>query len=783
MSLSIILLTGCSGTRKLSKGQRLLVKNKLELKGKETNLSKSDLLSLTVQDPNESFLGLRIRLGVYNWAKDSNNNWWNRKLRELGEPPVILDSQAITKTLNRMKYDLASQGYFDPLISYKVKKKGLFFRKKKAKVIYIIRPNEPYRYRNITKDIQDDSIAALMTQWKEKTLLKKGAVYNVSTLEKERERITRQLQDIGYYAFSKEYISYAIDSSLGDFQMDVTLILRGVRDAQSDSNGNPRYLPHKKYYINDVNFIYESNRIPSGKGADSTHAEIINTLTKKQIREGDTLLPYYIKYQDKLDINPQILTQKTFVIPSEPFSLKNMEQSYSNLSDLRLFGYTNIVYQELPYDTTIPYMENNKLNCNISLIQAPKYNFSTQAEFTTSSGIQGIAANISFQDKNIFKGGEIFSLRLGGAFDIQSAVVGDKNNVWLNTFEAKIEAGLEIPRFLAPMSVDRFSKYFRPKTLLALGYSYQYKKDYQRTIVNASMSYIWKDGKSTHIFSPIEANSVKMYASSEFKKTIDTMSLINKRLKYQYEDHFILNSHYTYVYNGQDLRKQRGFNYVRFDMEAAGNLLYLGFKAFNAKKNADQQYELFTIPFAQYLRTVIDYKHHFVFAEDVALVLRSMIGVGFYYLNSKSLPYEKSFYGGGSNNIRAWRLYQLGPGSYDSPNKSIEQLGDINLVLNAEQRFPIFGGLKGAFFIDAGNIWLLRKNPEMPGAAFQFNTFLNDIAIGGGFGLRYDFGFFLIRLDAALPFRNPAKPNGQKWVLPKSQWSDILLNFGIGYPF
>lgn len=783
MSFSIFILTACSGTKKLSKGQKLLVKNKVEIKGSDQNLSKSDLLSLTVQDPNESFLGLRIRLSIYNMSKDSNQNWWNRKLRELGQAAVILDSQAIIKTIDRMQYKMASKGYFNPDISYVVKKRGIFERKKKAKVVYEIKPNQPYRYRNIDKDIQDTTIANLMTQWKQRTLLKSGNIYDVDVLEKERARITKRLQDLGYYAFSKEYISYAIDSALGNHTMDVTMILRGVREAALDSNGNPKYLPHKKYYINDVNFIYESNKMPKKITDTSTHIELINTLTKKEIKAGDTNLPYYIKYKYKLNIKPQVLTQKTFIVPSETFSLQNMEQSYLNLSDLRLFGYTNITYQELPYDTTKSYMDNNQLNCNISLTQSPKYNFSTQAELTTSSGIQGIAANIAVQDKNIFKRGEIFGLKLGVALDVQSALSNAQNPILLNTIEAKIEANLEIPRFLSPVSVDRFSKYFRPKTLISLGYSYQYKKDYQRTIVNASMAYYWKDGKHTHTLTPIDANIVKMYASSKFANTIDSLSLTNKRFQYQYEDHFLLNAHYSYIYNEQDARNQKGFNFVRFNVEAAGNLLYLGFRACNAHKDKNGQYDIFSIPFAQYLKTDIDYKHHFIFAPDVALVLRAMVGVGYYYLNSKSLPYEKSFYGGGSNNIRAWRLYQLGPGSYKSSNNSIEQLGDLTLVLNAEQRFPIFAGLKGALFVDAGNIWLLKNNPQMPGAAFQFKSFINDIAIGAGFGLRYDFGFFLIRLDAAIPLRNPAKPNGEKWVLPKSQWSDILLNFGIGYPF
>ncbi|MDE5735644.1 MAG: BamA/TamA family outer membrane protein, partial [Bacteroidales bacterium] len=269
-----------------------------------------------------------------------------------------------------------------------------------------------------------------------------------------------------------------------------------------------------------------------------------------------------------------------------------------------------------------------------------------------------------------------------------------------------------------------------------------------------------------------------------FQENLDALSTSNLRLKYQYEDHFIFDWRYQLVYSDQKPGVTTDFNFFRFNAETAGNLLYGIAKAVGAKQNANGQYQVFGLPFSQYARMDMDYKHHFVFGKDAALVFRVLVGVGYSYLNAQSLPYEKSFYAGGSTTLRAWPLYQVGPGSYSNPNNyRMERLGDMTLILNLEQRFPIIAGLKGAVFLDAGNIWLLKDNPEFEGGLFEFNKFYKDMTFGTGFGLRYDFNFFIVRVDMGIPLYSPAEPAGRRWVVERLVGKDLVFNFGIGYPF
>ncbi|MDE6439584.1 MAG: BamA/TamA family outer membrane protein, partial [Bacteroidales bacterium] len=347
------------------------------------------------------------------------------------------------------------------------------------------------------------------------------------------------------------------------------------------------------------------------------------------------------------------------------------------------------------------------------------------------------------------------------------------------------EVSIDFPTLLAPLSLERRAKAFRTKSTISLSYSYQDKVEYARGIFLATWGYNWRKGRFSQTFNPIEINTVQMLRVSPwFQENLNALSTSNLRLKYQYEDHFIFDWRYQLVYSDQKPGVSTDFNFFRFNAETAGNLLYGIAKAVGAQKNANGQYQVFGLPFSQYARMDMDYKHHFVFGKDAALVFRVLVGVGYSYLNAQSLPYEKSFYAGGSTTLRAWPLYQVGPGSYSNPNNyRMERLGDMTIILNLEQRFPIIAGLKGAVFLDAGNIWLLKDNPEFEGGLFQFNKFYKDMTFGTGFGLRYDFNFFIIRVDMGIPLYSPAQPTGQRWVVERLVGKDLVFNFGIGYPF
>jgi outer membrane protein assembly factor BamA len=256
-------------------------------------------------------------------------------------------------------------------------------------------------------------------------------------------------------------------------------------------------------------------------------------------------------------------------------------------------------------------------------------------------------------------------------------------------------------------------------------------------------------------------------------------------LKYQYENHFIFSARYSFAFSGQQLNRPISFNAFRFSVESSGNSLNLVSLLLNASKNDKDRYQFFNLAYAQYIRIDAELKRYWYLTHNQILVTRLMGGSGFTnYGNSGVLPYEKGFFAGGNNNIRAWPMNQLGPGSYhDSTTYKIERIGDIVMVGNIEYRFPIFGAFKGALFLDAGNIWQHGDSKSFPKGEFFWKNVPNDLAVGGGFGLRWDLNFFVIRLDAAAPLRDPAKPNGEKWVIKQTRPKSFVLNFGIGYPF
>lgn len=765
--------------------QSLLVKNKVKV-SPSGEVSKTDMASMLLQEPNSKILGARIQLGIYNGAKPGKHNWWNNKLRELGEPPVIFDSASIASSRQRILTHAASKGYFYPELSTSVKRKGK--QKRKVVVSYLLSLDEPYRLRDIDISVLDDSLTAEFTDWEKETLLKPGMQYTVNGLDAERTRIAEKLQNAGYWGFSKDHLAYSIDSSLDSKQMDILLLVKKItytpNDAQTE---DPIQLHHKKYFIDNV-YIFPQSRSNVIERNIARDTVPFRNQTRHEKRKGIEKPIFYFINQGKPVIKYRPLLQKNFIRSGDLYSLRNVNQTYNNLGDLRVFQYNNISFTEKPYDTSRSYFENNRLDCNIHIIQGSRFGFSVEGQLTTSSGIQGIAAVFGFQNRNTFGGGEILNVKLRGLYEFQVSADQQKNKTFLNTFEVKVEASLEFPRFLMPISLDRFSHYFRPSSIIAVSYSYQMKRDYSRGTFNATFGYRWRQNLCEHALNLIEISTIQMTNISErFQKSLeDYRDKKNYRLYYQYSDHFILTPRYRFLFNDQRQGELRDFNRLKVEIEVAGSLLYGIAYAIHGTQPKNVGYKLFGLPFSQYTRAEVDYSHHFAFGKKTSLVLRANLGVGYSYGNSKSMPYEKAFFAGGNNSLRAWPLYQLGPGGYVHPEGTpdFERLGDILMVFNVEQRFPIVGGLLGAVFVDIGNIWLFRNNDSYPNGVFKANRFYKEFAIGTGLGLRYDFKFFLIRMDVGIPLRDPSLSGSSKsWVIQNFKLKDLIFNFGIGYPF
>jgi len=255
---------------------------------------------------------------------------------------------------------------------------------------------------------------------------------------------------------------------------------------------------------------------------------------------------------------------------------------------------------------------------------------------------------------------------------------------------------------------------------------------------------------------------------------------IEERRQRLTEDNLILASSFTYYKNTRDNLFDDEFTSFRAKLEVAGNTLSAISNLIGLEENENGSSRVLGVTFSQYVKTELDFIKHWDFGNDNILAVRAYGGIAIPYGNSNSIPFIRSFFGGGSNDNRAWQAYRLGPGSTDSPNDFNE--ANMKLAFNAEQRFTFLGDLKGAIFADVGNIWNALDNIEDPQATFTGLKSLEDIAVGTGFGLRYDFSFFVLRFDIGFKTYDPALPNGERWF-KNTNFSNAVYNVGINYPF
>ncbi len=470
--------------------------------------------------------------------------------------------------------------------------------------------------------------------------------------------------------------------------------------------------------------------------------------------------------------------ESNYILPGDLYSLTNSQRSYRNLSSLKLFRLVTIDFTQVgdisPGNTGL-------LDCSILLTPQTLQSYTVELEGTNSSGNIGAAGNLIYQHRNLFGGAENFDLRLKGA--LETLKENYSSNLG-NMIELGAEVRYSIPKFLLPFKTDQFIKKYNPRTSFSVAYNYQRRPEYTRTLANVSFGYNWRGNRFlTHIVNPIELNLVKIpYKSPEFADWLE-----GKYIYYSYQPHLVTVTSYSLIFNNQNIQKNTDFMYFRMNVEQAGNLLYLLYRTTGIQANNPNGYTLFNNEYSQYVRGDLDFRYYNIFDENTSLVYRVFAGAGLPYANSTALPFEKKYFAGGANGIRAWQVRNLGPGSYSEKQQTLypNQTADIKLEGNVEYRFKLFWLLDGALFVDAGNIWAITKNDERPGARFLWDKFYKDIAVGTGFGTRFDFSFFIFRLDLGMKLRDPALPLNHRWIIgnQKLNKSDFTLNIGIGYPF
>lgn len=790
--LTAFVFFACSPNKHLSKRGYLLSKNKVSVKN-DYEIGKSDIVNYIKQDPNTKIFGMKLGMYIYSASRpgeDSSCNWVERNiLRSIGEKPVELKPMLTEQSKNNILTYLKSQGCFSASIQDSLSQVRRWYApwshyKRRRIENYIV--DIPYRAKIDTFYIytDDTNIYSTVSSLVKKDLIKRGDWYNETVLSDIRSNVASGMQDKGYYAFNANYINFEIDTLQGVEHTKIRMHVKNP-DTQDDIEGK-----HRPYKVSKI-YLYP-NYIPTTSADYLPPIDTVVYYHKQQKNYAVTPL-FFINNTPQPLIKEKTLMRCILMQSNNLYSPKASKNTYSSLFLLRNFKYIDMSYEELPpYDKDtldLACFIRMTMNKPVTLSSSFEFNYSASnnnsLNYGNSSNL-GAEGNLSFIHKNLFRGAEIFTTNLKLAAEINSNIFTGKSSAkgWevFNAFESGVDFGLELPRFLAPFSTKFYSMRFHPHTSIKTGYDLQRRSYYNRSIFNLNYGYSWNTSEKKYFYlTPIEINYVNMeITDNNYQALIDRM---DKRIQYQMSDHLVMAMRLSYVYNGQAIEKKRNFNYFSANIETAGNVLDGYSLLFNQNKDENGNYTMFNIPFSQYVRGDFSFVRYNYVSQKSSFVFKLYGGIGIPYGNAEALPYEKSFYGGGANNIRAWQLRGLGPGhSKPSGAMKYDRAGDISMGVNLEYRFPIVGPLEGAGFVDAGNIWTLKDVSGLEGGKFS-KDFYKEIATGAGLGLRLNISVMIIRFDFALKVWDPSKDLEDRYVLSNAKFKDISVQFGIGYPF
>ncbi len=701
-------------------------------------------------------------------------------LREVGEAPVILDSTLTERSSKQLKTYLFTKGFFDAKISDNVVVTG----KRRCEVNYSIDPGPRYTIRNLQYAVKDTFIQAHINRTLSNAKITAGEAFDIDKLSAERIRVAKLLQNNGYYFFNEQHIHYQVDSSIsGDF-VDVYFKVQNKkqRDILSDSVVEK---PHKAYNISaikiDVNFDPSSS---SAENNDTVYHDGVEI---------------HFNNIKGLKFSRQLLTDALFIKSGDVYSKEKQLKTLKRYTSLDVFNFVNINFEEDPN-------QRNCLICRIKLDPSKPQSFSLETDGTHTDGVYGLSGSAGYQHKNILKNAEHLRITFTGGLEAQQVLTDTAKNTLgsqggvgnqlqnvasvFNTIEIGPEITLTVPKFIGFRKLSK--RLISSRTQFKTALNYQNREDYERTLAQFQFGYIWHPRAPLHYQFSLESSVIDITPKSQaFKEKIETLS--DPLLAYSYRDHIIPAARIGFTYNGQANTKSTygDFAYLHTAVEVAGNMARGIYSLVGAKSDADGSYKMFNINFAQYAKAEADLRLYHIINERHSSVFRIMGGIGKPLANLRqALPFEKSFYGGGTSGVRSWRARTLGPGSFRDSSRVFDKIGDIKLEANIEYRFDLVGMVEAALFLDAGNIWLSQKNDNRPNGHFEWSDFYNEFAIGAGIGFRLDFDFFLIRLDFGKPLKNPALELGERWIWSKGLSRDnrrneyrIQWNLGIGYPF
>ena len=770
----LVLSAGCSATKRVPKNDALFIGYNVEVKGEKDSSKRSGELETelgaTVRPkPNFSILGWRPKLSIYNaFYTEKKKGIGHWIMTKLGEPPVLLSEVDTASVSTIMSNRLHNRGYFNNSV-----RSTTTVKNKKATIDWTARVGEPYRIRKIAYTLHDSlPVHQAIEQTLNESLLKPGEPYDLGIFSQERTRIDGVLKNKGYYFFSPEILIFSVDSMVGNRQVDVLLRIKEMASSKAlraytldDIYINAEYSVGDSLSINDTINVRGYHYIPNENYVKAKH------LLRGVFLEHDSL---YARADHLLTIK--------------------------RLSGLSAYKFVNIDYE---VDT----LNNDKLNAFVYLTPSMKKSLRAEVKMVTkSNGFAGPGLTVAFRNRNALKGSELLSVEFTGSMESQVGGRGSAGlasgetttqNTNLTSFEFGVQNSLTIPRIVSPFNLKNLRTEFVPKTRIGLGFNFLNRREfYQLNSYNASYGYTWRPREIiTFDATPINLQYVRLNSTEVF----DSLLQANPYLRRSFENQFIIGSIYQATFSTQMFQDRTNTFFDRLTLDLSGNLIS-GLHSLTDGKTPtdDEPRTLIGQAYAQYVLVDNDFRHYLKVGAESQLVSRLAFGVGYSFGNSSTLPYVKQFSVGGPNSIRAFRARSVGPGTYNIPDELalsfFDQTGDIKLETNVEYRFPLAGFFKGAVFVDAGNIWLLRETlddtgqPVRPGGKFEAANLLSELAVGTGVGLRIDVEFFVIRLDLGIPVRVPYLPKGERFVLGDFTGSfnddyGMVLNIAIGYPF
>lgn len=758
----LIFFTACSTTKYVPEGSYLL--NKVTIKTDKKTFKESELVLFLRQTPNTKMFDLiSFNLGIYNLSGKNDDAWINRFIKRIGNPPVIYDSILTIRSQTELQRLYKNKGYENAIVESSVKLKN-----KKANVTYHIKANEPYLINDIEYQFNDSIIKKLIVQDSVNSLIKRGNLFDVDMLENERIRITGLLRNNGYYYFNKEYIRFLADSTENENKVD--LVLRIRRMERTGERNTVVRSAHQTYSIHSITYVLVDNVLNVNEYNNQENPRDTLYINNKRV------------IYNNLFINPVILDDNTFITIGDKYTEGDVEETYRRINGLHITQFLRLDFAETPTENDSIKM----LDCTILLTPSKNQSFTIEAEGTNSEGDFGIAGKFGYTHRNILKGGEKFGLQLRAS---NEAIGSIRNILSYSAWEVGGETSLEFPRFMFPFVNKNFQRNNKATTEFNLNYSYQTRPDFDRTIAGIGLKYKWDSylkRNAYHTLDFLDLSYVYLPPYSISDEFRDNYLNSGSLLKYSYEDHLILRTAYTISYSSRALQLNRNGYSVKGGVELAGNSLY-AISSLLQTPQQDGSYMIGKIKFSQYFKLDGEYSYTQFLDASNRIVYHTAMGIGVPYGNSSILPFEKRYYGGGSNSLRAWQVRTLGPGSYNNSGviDYMSQSGDMRVDFNIEYRTKLVWVMELGAFIDAGNVWTLLPYGDQVGGNFDIRNAYKEIALGYGLGLRFDFSFFLLRLDWGIKAYDPSKIGSDAWRFNNS-WDvmkDTALHFAVGYPF